>query len=60
MIGSDPECRLGEAPRPELHEHGHISGVYFDAARGIVPGLKVCLSYTGYIGKSHNLDLDKF
>lgn len=43
VIGSDPEGRLGEAPRPELREHGRISGACFDAARGIIPGLKVCL-----------------
>lgn len=42
VIGSDPEGRLGEAPRPELREHGRISGACFDAARGITPGLKVC------------------
>ncbi|KAF7114029.1 hypothetical protein RHSIM_Rhsim13G0126000 [Rhododendron simsii] len=41
VIGSDPEGRLGEAPRPELREHGRISGACFDAARGITPGLKV-------------------
>lgn len=41
MIGSDPEGRLGEAPRPELREHGRISGACFDAARGIIPGLQV-------------------
>ena len=41
MIGSDPEGRLGEAPRPELREHGRISGACFDAASGIIPGLKV-------------------
>ena len=41
MIGSDPEGRLGEAPRPELREQGRISGACFDAARGIIPGLKV-------------------
>ncbi|KAB2637139.1 UDP-arabinose 4-epimerase 1 [Pyrus ussuriensis x Pyrus communis] len=35
------EGRLGEAPRPELREHGRISGACFDAARGITPGLKV-------------------
>lgn len=45
MIGSDPEGRLGEAPRPELREHGRISGACFDAARGIIPGLKVCCLY---------------
>lgn len=44
VIGSDPEGRLGEAPRPELREHGRISGACFDAARGIIPGLKVWLS----------------
>ncbi|XP_050894972.1 UDP-arabinose 4-epimerase 1 isoform X3 [Lathyrus oleraceus] len=41
VIGSDPEGRLGEAPRPELREQGRISGACFDAARGIIPGLKV-------------------
>ncbi|XP_010538274.1 PREDICTED: UDP-arabinose 4-epimerase 1 isoform X1 [Tarenaya hassleriana] len=41
VIGSDPEGRLGEAPRPELREHGRISGACFDAARGIIPGLQV-------------------
>ncbi|KAK1420328.1 hypothetical protein QVD17_21839 [Tagetes erecta] len=41
VIGSDPEGRLGEAPRPELREHGRISGACFDAARGITKGLKV-------------------
>ncbi|KAK4488045.1 hypothetical protein RD792_003787 [Penstemon davidsonii] len=41
VIGSDPEGTLGEAPRPELREHGRISGACFDAARGITPGLKV-------------------
>lgn len=41
VIGSDPEGRLGEAPRPELREHGRISGACFDAARGIITGLKV-------------------
>lgn len=41
VIGSDPEGRLGEAPRPELREHGRISGACFDAARGIMPGLQV-------------------
>lgn len=41
VIGSDPEGRLGEAPRPELREHGRISGACFDAALGITPGLKV-------------------
>lgn len=43
MIGSDPEGRLGEAPRPELREHGRISGACFDAALGVIPGLKVFL-----------------
>nr|POE57360.1 udp-arabinose 4-epimerase 1 [Quercus suber] len=41
VIGSDPEGRLGEAPRPELREHGRISGACFDAASGTMPGLKV-------------------
>ncbi|KAL8151669.1 hypothetical protein V2J09_021477 [Rumex salicifolius] len=41
VIGSDPDGRLGEAPRPELRDHGRISGACFDAARGIIPGLKV-------------------
>lgn len=41
VIGSDPEGRLGEAPRPELREQGRISGACFDAARRIIPGLKV-------------------
>uniref|UniRef100_A0A7N0T459 NAD(P)-binding domain-containing protein n=1 Tax=Kalanchoe fedtschenkoi TaxID=63787 RepID=A0A7N0T459_KALFE len=41
VIGSDPDGRLGEAPRPELREHGRISGACFDATRGIIPGLQV-------------------
>ncbi|OMP07650.1 NAD-dependent epimerase/dehydratase [Corchorus olitorius] len=41
VIGSDPEGRLGEAPRAELREHGRISGACFDAGRGIIPGLKI-------------------
>ncbi|KAK8942175.1 putative UDP-arabinose 4-epimerase 3 [Platanthera guangdongensis] len=41
VIGSDPEGRLGEAPRPELREQGRIPGACFDAARGIIAGLKV-------------------
>ncbi|KAL5721844.1 UDP-arabinose 4-epimerase [Ranunculus cassubicifolius] len=41
VIGSDPEGRLGEAPRPELREHGRISGACFDAASGVLTGLKV-------------------
>ncbi|PHT54778.1 putative UDP-arabinose 4-epimerase 3 [Capsicum baccatum] len=41
VIGSDPNGRLGEAPRPELRDHGRISGACFDAARGIIPGLKL-------------------
>ncbi|XP_050224236.1 UDP-arabinose 4-epimerase 1 [Mercurialis annua] len=41
VIGSDPDGRLGEAPSPELREHGRISGACFDAARGFIPGLKV-------------------
>lgn len=44
VIGSDPEGRLGEAPRPELREHGRISGACFDAARGIIPGLQVLIA----------------
>ncbi|GFY80747.1 NAD(P)-binding Rossmann-fold superfamily protein [Actinidia rufa] len=52
VIGSDPDGRLGEAPRPELREHGRISGACFDAARGIVPGLKVshCLRWSLQFG----------
>ena len=46
VIGSDPEGRLGEAPKPELREHGRISGACFDAASGIMPGLKVNLVIT--------------
>ncbi|KAG0467104.1 hypothetical protein HPP92_018096 [Vanilla planifolia] len=41
VIGSDPNGWLGESPRPELREHGRISGACFDAALGIIPGLKV-------------------
>lgn len=41
VIGSDPEGRLGEAPRPELRNHGRISGACFDAAMGISPGLQI-------------------
>ncbi|KAJ7559569.1 hypothetical protein O6H91_04G091500 [Diphasiastrum complanatum] len=41
VIGSDPEGRLGEAPRPELRHHGRISGACFDAALGVIPGLQV-------------------
>ncbi|KAG8365687.1 hypothetical protein BUALT_Bualt18G0132500 [Buddleja alternifolia] len=41
VIGSDADGMLGESPRPELREHGRISGACFDAARGIIPGLKV-------------------
>ncbi|KAK8535116.1 hypothetical protein V6N13_130315 [Hibiscus sabdariffa] len=41
VIGSDLEGRLGEAPRPELRDQGRISGACFDAARGIVPGIKL-------------------
>ncbi|PIA63876.1 hypothetical protein AQUCO_00201299v1 [Aquilegia coerulea] len=41
VIGSDPGGRLGEAPRPELREHGRISGACFDAAAGTISGLKV-------------------
>ncbi|KAE8728716.1 putative endonuclease or glycosyl hydrolase [Hibiscus syriacus] len=41
VIGSDPERRLGEAPRLELRDQGRISGACFDAARDIIPGIKV-------------------
>ncbi|WOL07629.1 hypothetical protein Cni_G16374 [Canna indica] len=41
VIGSDPKGRLGEAPRPELRGHGRICGACFDAALGIISGLKV-------------------
>ncbi|XP_020673180.1 probable UDP-arabinose 4-epimerase 2 [Dendrobium catenatum] len=41
VIGSDPDGMLGESPKPELREHGRISGACFDAALGIIPGLKV-------------------
>ncbi|KAF9664462.1 hypothetical protein SADUNF_Sadunf16G0021300 [Salix dunnii] len=41
VIVSDPEGKLGEAPQPDLREHGRISGACFDAAKGIIPGLKV-------------------
>ena len=46
MIGSDLEGRLREAPRPELREHGRISGACFDAALGVISGLKVSFSCT--------------
>jgi hypothetical protein len=51
VIGSDPEGRLGEAPQPELREHGRISGACFDAARGIIPGLKqrITIQCWGYL-----------
>ena len=48
MIGSDPEGRLGEAPRPELREQGRISGACFDAARGIINGLKVLFFFPSF------------
>ncbi|KAJ0082867.1 hypothetical protein Patl1_11569 [Pistacia atlantica] len=54
VIGSDPQGRLGEAPRPELRDHGRISGACFDAARGIIPGLKVCLYVMLEIAPSGN------
>ncbi|KAK6263598.1 NAD(P)-binding domain - like 10 [Theobroma cacao] len=57
VIGSDPEGRLGEAPRPELREHGRISGACFDAARGIIPGLKTCHPHVhgcAFISSVHN------
>lgn len=59
VIGSDPEGRLGEAPKPELREHGRISGACFDAARGVIPGLQVkrkkaLISQTLYASSSLN------
>ncbi|KOM30871.1 hypothetical protein LR48_Vigan01g042600 [Vigna angularis] len=48
VIGSDPEGRLGEAPRPEFREHGRIS------ARGITTGLKVCQDYHFYFWMKQN------
>ncbi|XP_039049720.1 probable UDP-arabinose 4-epimerase 3 [Hibiscus syriacus] len=45
VIGSDPERRLGEAPRLELRDQGRISGACFDAARDIIPGIKVSYSF---------------
>lgn len=39
VIGSDPDGRLGAAPRPELRQYGRISGACFDAAHGIIPEL---------------------
>ncbi|CAN1288010.1 UDP-arabinose 4-epimerase 1 [Linum perenne] len=54
VIGSDPGGRLGEAPRPELREHGRISGACFDAARGIMPGLKVYAAVKGTDYKTHD------
>jgi len=51
VIGSDPEGMLGESPRPELREHGRISGACFDAALGVIPGLKVCQSVSVFIFK---------
>ncbi|CAN1288012.1 UDP-arabinose 4-epimerase 1 [Linum perenne] len=53
VIGSDPGGRLGEAPRPELREHGRISGACFDAARGIMPGLKVYAALTEVKGTDY-------
>lgn len=41
VIGSDPDGALGESPRPELREHGRISGACFDAALGVSSGLRV-------------------
>ncbi|KAK9058021.1 hypothetical protein SSX86_022861 [Deinandra increscens subsp. villosa] len=49
VIGSGPEGRLGEAPRPELREHGRISGACFDAARGITIGLKSAALLFNYL-----------
>ncbi|WOL00861.1 hypothetical protein Cni_G09574 [Canna indica] len=45
VIGSDPKGRLGEAPRTKLREHGRIFGACFDAALGIISGLKVKGTY---------------
>ncbi|PWA71720.1 hypothetical protein CTI12_AA277650 [Artemisia annua] len=39
VIGSYLEATLGEAPRPELCEHGRILGACFYAAHGITNGL---------------------
>lgn len=55
MIGSDPEARLGEAPRPELREMGRISTACFDAARGITNGLKVLCFSMEKCSKFHTL-----
>jgi len=55
VIGSDPEGRLGEAPRPELREHGRISGACFDAALGISSGLKVKICSVTYSLMDWNL-----
>tara|TARA_B110000977_G_scaffold130957_1_gene166903 strand:- start:31575 stop:32738 length:1164 start_codon:yes stop_codon:yes gene_type:complete len=41
VFGSDPEGRLGEYPRPDLRNHGRISGACFDAALGLIPELVV-------------------
>ena len=41
VFGSDPEGRIGELPRPELREHGRISGACFDAAMGKIDKLTV-------------------
>ncbi|CAI0546086.1 unnamed protein product [Linum tenue] len=54
VIGSDPEGRLGESPPPELREHGRISGACFDAARGIMPGLKFHSQVKGTDYKTHD------
>ncbi|XP_031282351.1 UDP-arabinose 4-epimerase 1-like, partial [Pistacia vera] len=40
VIGSEPEGRLGEAPRAEPRECGCISGACFNVAQWIIPGLK--------------------
>jgi len=37
VVGSDPEGRLGEIPRPELQSNKRVSFACFDAAMGIEP-----------------------
>lgn len=41
VFGSDPQGRLGEAPRAELRHHGRISGACFDAALGFIDHLTI-------------------
>jgi len=47
VFGSDPKGRLGEYPRPELRNHGRISGACFDAALGNIEHLLI-------MGTNHN------